>query len=124
VHTSSVVGGTSQLNCICLAGYGCSYTKRITATVTLNNTNVENFNTDIGGVKSSFLAAIAAAAGVPVNQITIISVGAHGGGRRLLQAGGLRTVGMLKEGVRVRFQIKGVPPSVDVHTSLMRALAS
>ena len=64
-NTKSSQGATSAISCVCQAGYACSYTKRISATVTLNTTQA-NFNGDIGGVKSSFLAAIAAAAGVPV----------------------------------------------------------
>ena len=86
VHTGSLPGTATALGCGCRAGFTCKYTKRITAVVVLNHTSVSGFNADTDGVRSSFLAAIAAAAGVPVSQITILGVSPHvgGGGRRLL----------------------------------------
>ena len=51
--------------------------------VTLNTT-ANNFNTDSGGVKSAFLAAVASAAGVSQAQITINAVIPKTSGRRLL----------------------------------------
>jgi hypothetical protein len=83
-HTSSVIGSSSLLNCRCDQGYKCAYSKRITAVVTLNSTT-SSFNNDVGGIKTAFVNAVATAAGVSANQVTINSVIAKGGGgRRLL----------------------------------------
>lgn len=83
-HTSSVLGSSSLLNCRCDQGWKCAYSKRITAVVTLNSTT-SSFNSDVGGIKTAFINAVATAAGVSSNQVTINSVIAKGsGGRRLL----------------------------------------
>ena len=78
VHTDSAAGSASQLGCRCLPGYVCTYTKRISATVTLNSTSVADFNANVLNVQTNFRQSIAAAAGVDVSKVTIISVKAHG----------------------------------------------
>jgi hypothetical protein len=83
VNTRSTSGASSQLGCRCAAGFSCSYTKRISATVRLNAT-AANFNADVGGIRTAFINAVAAAAGVPASQITIGSVLDRTGARRLL----------------------------------------
>jgi hypothetical protein len=55
--------------------------------VTLNSTT-SSFNGDVGGIKTAFINAVASAAGVAYSQVTINSVVAKGGGRRLLSSGG------------------------------------
>ena len=82
-HTASVSGSSSLLQCQCVPGYSCAYTKRITAVVTLN-TSLTNFNGNVGGVQTSFLAAVASAAGVTPSQVVINNVASSGGSRRLL----------------------------------------
>lgn len=82
-HTSSIIGSSSLLHCRCDQGFKCAYSKRITAVVTLNSTT-SSFNNDVGGIKTAFINAVATAAGVSSNQVTINSVIAKGGGRRLL----------------------------------------
>ena len=82
-HTASVAGSSSLLNCQCVPGFSCSYTKRITATVTLNTT-LSSFNADLGGVQTAFKAAVAAAAGVVPSKVTINGVAQKAGARRLL----------------------------------------
>ena len=83
-HTSSAAGSSSLLNCRCDQGYKCAYSKRITAIVTLNSTT-SSFNNDVGGIKTAFINAVANAAGVSSNQVTINNVAAKPtGGRRLL----------------------------------------
>ena len=82
-NTRATPGASSQLGCRCAAGFSCSYTKRISATVRLNAT-AANFNADVGGIRTAFINAVAAAAGVPASQITIGSVSDRTGSRRLL----------------------------------------
>lgn len=82
-NTVSSAGSSSLLQCRCVQGYVCTYTKRITAVVTLNTT-LSRFNADIGGVRSAFINAVASAAGVPASQVTINTVKSTGSRRRLL----------------------------------------
>ncbi len=89
MHTTSAAGSYSRLNCRCTPGYSCTYYKRIQAIVTLNAT-VSDFNNDVGGIKTAFIAGMAAAANVTTNFVTINGVIARnnlvtgGGSRRLL----------------------------------------
>jgi hypothetical protein len=82
-NTNSSAGSASQLGCRCSASYACSYKKLITAVVTLNTTTVSDFNSNANGVRTRFIASVAAAAGVSTMQVTIVSVQMHLG-RRLL----------------------------------------
>lgn len=84
-HTTASAGSYTLLQCRCVQGYVCSYTKRITTVVTLNTT-LSRFNSDYGGVKTAFINAVASAAGVPSSQVTINTV-TSSGGRRLLSFG-------------------------------------
>ncbi len=85
MNTKSAAGSYSRLNCKCNPGYSCTYYKRIQAIVSLNAT-VYDFNNNIDGVRTAFIAAIAAAANVTTNKVTINGVVARvgGGSRRLL----------------------------------------
>ncbi len=80
-NTASVAGAGNPLGCTCIPGFLCAYTKRINAVVKLNST-LTNFQNDVGGVRTQFIASVAAAAGVAVGKITIISAVAHTGARR------------------------------------------
>lgn len=82
-HTTSAAGSSSLLHCQCVSGFRCAYTKKITAVVTLNTT-LSNFQSDVGGVRTAFIAAVASAAGVTQSQVTINGVVQKTGGRRLL----------------------------------------
>lgn len=87
-HTSSTAGSSSLLHCRCDPGFKCAYSKRITALVTLNATT-STFNNNVGGIRTAFINAVADAAGVSSNQVTINSVVSkptNRGGRRLLSA--------------------------------------
>jgi hypothetical protein len=86
LHTTSSAGSYSRVNCICDPGYQCTYYKEIQAIVTLNATLWE-FQNDINGVRTAFIAAMAAAAGVQPSQVTINDVLAQTGRRRLLADG-------------------------------------
>ena len=86
-HTTSAAGSSSLLHCQCVSGFRCAYTKKITAVVTLNTT-LSNFESDTGGVRTAFKSAVAAAAGVTPDQVTINNV-APKTGRRLLGAAAL-----------------------------------
>jgi hypothetical protein len=80
-----VQGSSSILNCRCLEGFQCAYTKQITATVTLN-ASYTSFTSDVGGVQTAFKAQVAAAAGVLPSQVVIKNVAPKTSGRRLLEA--------------------------------------
>ena len=90
MHTISAAASYSRLNCRCTPGYSCTYYKQIQAIVTLNATIYE-FNNDVGGVKTAFLSAMAAAANVTSDHVVINGVVSHvlnplTGNRRLLSA--------------------------------------
>jgi hypothetical protein len=92
LHTTSSAGSYSRVNCLCDPGYQCTYYKQIQAVVTLNATLWE-FNNDINGVRTAFINAMAAAAGVHPSYVTINDVLAQGRRRRLLSAGdGIETI--------------------------------
>jgi hypothetical protein len=111
--TTSLSSSTSKLDCRCMASYRCTYTKRIQATITLSTTAAA-FTADTNAIKTNFLAAVAAAAGVPVAQVQVLQVTAGvGGSRRLLQAGPQITVTTL---------IQGSSGLLDLHKEMRRAL--
>jgi hypothetical protein len=83
LHTTSSAGSYSRVNCLCDPGYQCTYYKQIQAVVTLNATLWE-FNNDINGVRTAFIAAMASAAGVHPSYVTINEVMPQGGRRRRL----------------------------------------
>jgi hypothetical protein len=85
LHTTSSAGSFSRVNCLCDPGFQCTYYKQIQAIVTLNATLWE-FNNDIGGVRTAFINAMAAAAGVHPNYVTINDVMTQGRRRRHLLA--------------------------------------
>ena len=108
-NTMSPSAATSQLGCRCNAGYACTYTKRITAMVTINGSTAD-FNADVGGIKTSFIKAIADAAGVLPAQVAIGSVTQRpGGGRRSIVDGaevqvkvlGTHRLGSIKHSIAV-----------------------
>jgi hypothetical protein len=90
MHTTSATGSYSRLNCRCDPGYSCAYYKQIQAIVTLNAT-LYDFNNDVKGVRTAFLAAMAAAANVTSDHVTINGVMARTSGaltgRRLFSVG-------------------------------------
>jgi hypothetical protein len=108
----SVSGVSSQLGCRCNPGFICSYTKKIQATFSLNIT-AANFNSNTGGVRDAFIAAIAAAAGVPISKVIINGVKIRVLGRRLLSND--------ENGIDVTTSIEGAHKllNVDRH-SIMR----
>jgi len=110
VNTISAQGSTSQLACRCDAGYFCTYVKKVLIVVTLNST-VAAFNSDTGGVRTQLIAAIAKAAGVTIDKITIGSVQVHAstGARRLL--------GYIDEGIDIITHVEGVDDD-DVHSEV------
>jgi hypothetical protein len=109
VNTVSVAGSSSLLDCRCSPGFSCSYTKQISAVVTLN-ASATSFNADVGGVKTAFIAAVAAAAGVPVTSVHIGSV-ATSSGRRLLA---------VDESIRVHTTVSGATRLDDLATHLAK----
>jgi hypothetical protein len=141
-NTVSPAGSATALRCQCNNGYACNYTKRIAATVTLN-ISLSDWNNNTNGVKTAFIAAIAAGAGVPIGQISITNAKAkvvapvvNGGGlRRMLSVGSstrLRSTRELRdaarsqqrsERTRVSFEVHGVDRRHDVRRGLERVLA-
>jgi hypothetical protein len=76
-HSLSIANSTaSLLSCRCLAGYVCTYTKRITVVVHMHNMTLAAFTANY---QAAFALALADAAGVSVSQVSIIVPG-----RRLL----------------------------------------
>ena len=75
-HTWSAPGASSRLDCACDKGFRCRYTKRITVILTLNCT-LEDFNNNVGNVRTEMIAAIAAAAHVDPSQVVINGVLPH-----------------------------------------------
>jgi hypothetical protein len=104
LHTTSSAGSYSRVNCLCDPGYQCTYYKQIQAIVTLNAT-VWEFNNDINGVRTAFIAAMASAAGVHPSFVTINEVMAQGRRRRNLLS--------LSDGGR---------ETIDVHASITGAV--
>jgi hypothetical protein len=72
---------TTILNCRCIAGYVCTYTKRLSVKVRLYNTTLASFDIK----KRIFcISAMATAAGVSANSVTILNIDQLSGRRRLL----------------------------------------
>ena len=69
--------------CICDAGYDCAMQKEIRATIRVNVT-YSSFANDQGGVRTTFIAAVAAAANVTVDNVIIGSVSEARRRRQLL----------------------------------------
>ena len=69
LHTSSPSGSVSKLNCTCSPGYRCVYKRAVRVVVTLPLTQ-EQFQM----VKGEFTQAVADAAGVTHDKVTILSV--------------------------------------------------
>ena len=69
-HTLSSAGSSSQLDCLCEAGFFCQHTKALNAVMTLNCT-AEDFANDVNGVRTRLILAIAAASNVPPSQVHI-----------------------------------------------------
>jgi hypothetical protein len=83
IHTTSPPGSYSRLNCKCDPGYQCTYYKQITAIVNLNVTYYD-FTNNVNGVRTAFLQAMAAAAGVQSSQVIIGQVVTNSRRRSLL----------------------------------------
>ena len=112
-HTTSNSGSSSLLNCRCLEGFQCSYTKQITATVTLN-TSYSSFTSDAGGIQTLFKAQVAAAAGVSPSQVIIRNVAPKVAVRRLL---GLSSPHQL---IDVRMVVNGAERLRNLHSHLAK----
>jgi len=82
IYTTSLQGQDNILQCTCLAGFYCTYGKRIFGRVTLNM-SASAFDLSM---QSNFKKAIAASAGVTESDVVILGVntlvGLGGGGRR------------------------------------------
>lgn len=99
MHTKSAIGSYSRLNCRCDPGYSCAYYKQIQAIVTLNST-LADFNNNVDGVRTAFLAAMAAAANVTTDHVTINGVSSRTPGlqaRRLLSVSSERELTISEE---------------------------
>lgn len=72
-HTDSDSGAYSQLQCRCLAGFHCQYTKHVQLVVILQ-VSLEDFENNINGVRTNFINTLASAANVSPSQIIILSV--------------------------------------------------
>ena len=80
-HTYSLLGHTeSLLSCRCLAGYVCTYTKRLVATIRIQNNNMTQAYF-AANYQTAFIRALARATGVSPSQVVIVATTT---GRRLL----------------------------------------
>jgi hypothetical protein len=127
-HTTALEGSYSRLNCKCTPGYQCTYYKQIQAIVTLNAT-LYDFNNDVGGVKTAFIAAMGAAANVSTDHVIINGVISHAasGARRLLSVdGGADTTPAPTVGFAEEFEqgASTVPPATPEPGSAGRGLLS
>ena len=78
VNTLSPPGSHDLVSCLCIPGYKCTFENVVHAEIVLPMTPEE-----FAAQQAEYIAAVAAAAGVDVSQITIVSVTtASGGGRR------------------------------------------
>jgi hypothetical protein len=69
--TASTGGATSQLQCACLPGYACDYSKFLEAVITLD---IPASRFDYPEVRAAFIAAVAASAKVPTQNVIILKV--------------------------------------------------
>ena len=120
LHTTSSSGSYSRVNCLCDPGYQCTYYKQIQAVVTLNATLWE-FNNDINGVRTAFINAMAAAAGVHPSYVTINEVMAQGRRRRNLLSDDGSYAG---ETINVHASVTGAVKLRDLDKHLNRHSAS
>jgi len=88
LNTQSPAGSSSLLQCICMPGYQCTYTKRISLVITLTNVTQSAFQNNVNNVRTNLIKAIATAANVSEANVNITSFSPHvtSGGRRLLTA--------------------------------------
>lgn len=89
LNTQSPAGSASLLKCICMPGYQCTYTKRISLVITLTNVSQSAFQNNVNNVRTNLIKAIAKAANVSEAQVNVTSFSPHvpSGGRRLLTTG-------------------------------------
>jgi hypothetical protein len=100
-NSHSLPASISVYDCRCNPGFYCLYTKRITATVYLNVTQDE-FNNNVGNVRTNFINALALAAGVNPGQVNIINV-------KPLSSMGTRGVNSrhIKQ-IQIYFEVRGI----------------
>ena len=85
-NSSSAGGASNILACVCNPGFVCGYYKTITVTFSLANVSFNDFTHDVNGIQTSFIASVAAAAGVDVGSVSVLSVTAGATtARRLLR---------------------------------------
>ena len=82
-HMTSRNGSYSITGCVCDFGWDCEYVKEIRASIRVNSSYAD-FTGNVGGVRSAFIHAVAQAAGVSADKVTIHSVTDTGGLRRRL----------------------------------------
>ena len=72
-HTTSAPASYSVASCTCDGGYDCAVHREIRATIRVNVT-YNDFSDDVGGVKTAFINAVAQAAHVRTQDVTITSI--------------------------------------------------
>ena len=71
-HTTAAASSYSLLQCRCVQGYVCTYSKTIFVSLVFNSTAI-NFGNDYNGVRTALISTVAEAAGVSASQILIVS---------------------------------------------------
>lgn len=82
-NTVSPLRSSSKLNCSCITGYSCTYTKQVNLHVVLHVP--PSFWLSDPSIQQHFVQAVAEAAGVPVENVILENVLPHLGSRRLLE---------------------------------------
>ena len=74
-HTTAPEGSSSMLNCVCLAGYECEYTKEITLHIAFNSTEQSlSMIQSSPALLGQLLDQVAAACGVDASLVTLVSL--------------------------------------------------
>jgi len=81
-NTVSQLGSSSKLDCKCVTGFTCTYTKQVNINVVLQVP--PSFWLSDVSIRQQFVQAVAQAAGVPVENVILENVLPHLGKRRLL----------------------------------------
>ena len=113
-HTSSAPKSSTKLQCSCLPGYVCTYSKTLHVKVTMPLTLAQ-----FEALREQFIEAVAAASGVDPSKVTIAHVTPIPGGVRRLLLAGVEVHAAVTEGLHLRLlhkhlRIRGFPSGMRV----------
>jgi hypothetical protein len=113
-HTSSAIKSSTKLQCFCLPGYVCTYSKTLHIKVILSLTQAQ-----FEALRLQFIEAVAAASGVHPSKVTIVNVTPLSGPVRRLLLPGVEVHATVSEGRHVRLlhkhlRVRGFPSGLRV----------